>query len=92
MSLTWRFETPLPYGRFIAVVSEDGDGFSAEIEGENFTSPRARDTRIRNRIIIDQHYGPESVRAHSLEALRHAVEEKIEDDIGPVNKWTADPG
>ena len=92
MNLTWRFETPLPYGRFIAVVSEDGDGFSAEIEGEIFTSPRARDTRIRDRIITDQHYGPESVRAHSLEALRRAVEEKIENDIGPVNKWTADPG
>ncbi len=92
MSLTWRFETPLPYGRFIAVVSEDGDGFSAEIEGELFVSPRVRDTRVRDRIITDQHYGPESVRAHSLEALRHAVEEKIEDDIGPVNKWTADPG
>ncbi len=92
MSLTWRFETPLPYGRFIAVVSEDGDGFSAEIEGEFFVSPRVRDTRVRDRIITDQHYGPESVRAHSLEALRHAVEEKIEDDIGPVNKWTADPG
>ncbi len=92
MSLTWRFETPLPYGRFIAVVSEDGDGFSAEIEGEFFVSPRVRDTRVRDRIITDQHYGPESVRAHSLEALRRAVEEKIENDIGPVNKWTADPG
>ncbi len=92
MSLTWRFETPLPYGRFIAVVSEDGDGFSAEIEGEFFASPRTQDTRIRDRIITDQHYGPESVRAHSLEALRRAVEEKIENDIGPVNKWTADPG
>jgi hypothetical protein len=73
-------------------VSEDGDGFSAEIEGEFFASPGARDTRIRDRIITDQHYGPESVRAHSLEALRRAVEEKIENDIGPVNKWTADPG
>ena len=92
MGLTWRFETPLPYARFIAVVSEDGDGFSAEIEGEFFASPRTQDTRIRDRIITDQHYGPESVRAHSLEALRRAVEEKIENDIGPVNKWTADPG
>ncbi len=90
MNLTWRFETPLPYGRFIAVVSEDGDGFSAEIEGEFFTSPRARDTRIRDRIIIDQHYGPESVRAHSLEALRRAVEEKIENDVGQVIRWSDD--
>ncbi len=92
MSLRWRFETQAPYARLLAVVSEDGDGFSAEIEGEIVTSPRAKDSRIRGRIITDQHYGPESVRAHSLEALRHAVEEKIENDIGPVNKWTADPG
>ena len=91
MNLRWRFETPLPYGRFIAVVSEDGDGFSAKIEGEFFASPHTRDTRIRDRIITDEHYGPESVCAHSLEALRRAVDEKIENDIGPVNKWTADP-
>ncbi len=92
MNLTWRFETQVPYGRLIAVVSEDGDEFSAEIEGDFFTNPRGRDSRIRDRIITNQHYGPESVCAQSLEALRHAVEEKIENDIGPVNKWTADPG
>ncbi len=88
MNLTWRIETQVPYGRFIAVVSENGDGFSAEIEGDFFASPRARDSRIRDRIFRDQHYGPESVRAHSLEALRHAVEERIEDDIGRVIKWS----
>ncbi len=92
MILTWRFETQVPYGRLIAVVSEDGDEFSAEIEGDFFASPQARDSHIRDRIITDQHYGPESVCAQSLEALRHAVEEKIENDIGPVNMWTADPG
>ena len=92
MNLTWRFETQVPYGRLIAVVSEDGDEFSAEIEGDFFASPRGRDSRIRDRIITNQHYGPESVCAQSLEALRHAVEEKIENDIGPVNKWTANPG
>ncbi len=92
MTLRWRFETQLPYGRFVAVVSEDGDGFSAEIEGEILVSPQTGVFRIRDRIITDQHYGPESVRAHSLEALRRAVDEKIENDIGPVNKWTADPG
>jgi hypothetical protein len=73
-------------------VSEDGDGFSAEIEGEILVSPQTVDSRIRDRKITDQHYGTESVRASSLEALRHAVEEKIENHIGPVNKWTADPG
>ncbi len=92
MNLRWRFETQLPYGRFLAVVSEDGDGFSAEIEGKIVASPRTEDARIRDRKITDQYYGPESVRAHSLEALRRAVDEKIENDIGPVNKWTADPG
>ncbi len=92
MNLRWRFETQLPYGRFVAVVSEVGDGFSAEIEGEIVANPRPEVARIRDRIITDQHYGPESVRAHSLEALRRAIDEKIENDIGPVNKWTADPG
>ncbi len=92
MNLRWRFETQLPYARFLAVVSEDRDGFSAEIEGKIVARPRTGDARIRDRKITDQHYGPESVRAHSLEALRHAVEEKIENHIGPVDKWTADPG
>ena len=92
MNPRWRFATQLPYGRFLAVVSEDGDGFSARIEGKIVARPRAGDSDIPDRLIRDQHYGPESVRARSLEALRHAVEEKIENDIGPVNKWTADPG
>ena len=92
MNLRWRFETQIPFGRFVADVSEDGDGFSAEIEGEILVSPQTGVFRIRDRIITDQHYGPESVRAHSLEALRRAVEENIENHIGPVNKWTADPG
>ncbi len=92
MNLTWRFETHVPYGRLIAVVSEDGDGFSAEIEGRIVAGPRTGDARIRNRTNTDQYYGPESVRANSLETLRRAVEEKIENDIGPVSKWTAEPG
>ena len=86
MNLTWRFETQVPYGRLIAVVSEDGDGFSAEIEGDFFASPRGKDSHIRDRMITDQHYGPVTVRGQSLEALRHAVEKIIENDIGPVNK------
>ncbi len=92
MNLRWRFETQAPYARLLAVVSEDGDGFSAEIEGKIVASPRTEDARIRDRKITDRHYGPKSVRAYSLEALRRAVDEKIENDIGPVNKWTADPG
>ena len=92
MNLRWRFETHAPYARLLAVVSEDVDGFSAEIEGKIVASPRVGEARIRDRKITDQQYGPESVRALSLEALRRAVDEKIENDIGPVNKWTADPG
>ena len=91
MNLRWRFETQVPYGRLIAVVSEDGDGFSAEIEGKIVSSPRTGDAHNRDRTNTDQHYGPKSVRAHSLGALRCAVEENIEIHIGPVNKWTADP-
>ncbi len=92
MNLRWRFETQLPYGRFVAVVSEDGDGLSAEIDGEILVSPQTGDSRIRDRRITDQHYGPKLVSALSLEALRRVVEERIENDIGPVSKWTADPG
>ncbi len=92
MNLTWRFETQVPYGRLIAVVSEDGVGYSARIEGNIVASPRAGDSDIADRVIRDQHYGPKSVHEQSLEALRRAVEEKIENDIGTVNKWTADPG
>ena len=91
MNLRWRFETQVPYGRFIAVVSEDGDGFSAEIEGDFFASPRARDSGIRDRIITDQHYGPMTVSARSLTKLLQTVERRIENDIGPLNKETADP-
>ncbi len=92
MNLRWRFETQVPHARLLAVVSEDGEGFSATIEGKIVASPRTGDFRIRDRKITDQHYGPKSVCAHSLEALRRAVDEKIENDIGLVNKWTADPG
>ncbi len=92
MSLRWRFETQAPYARLLAVVSEDADEFSAKIEGKIVASPRTEDARVRGQKITNQYYGPESVRAHSLEALRRAVDEKIENDIGPVDKWTADPG
>ena len=92
MNLTWRFETHIPYGRLIAVVNEDGDGFSARIEGEIVDAPRAGDSDVPDRIIRNKYYGPVTVHAPSLEALRRFVEEKIENDIGPVKKWTAEPG
>ncbi len=92
MNLTWRFETQVPHGRFIADVSEDAHGFSAEIEGDFFASPGARDSHIRDRLIRDQHYGPITVSALSLTKLLRAVERRIENDIGPLNKGTDDPG
>ena len=92
MNLTWRFETHVPYGRLIAVVIEDGDGFSAEIEGEIVDEPRAGDSDVPDRILRNKYYGPATVHAPSLAALRRIVEEKIENDIGPVSKWTAEPG
>ncbi len=92
MNLTWRFETQVPHGRFIAAVSEDAHGFSATIDGEIVASPRAVNFDKPTRYIRDQHYGPKTVSARSLTKLFHAVERKIENDIGPANKWTADPG
>ncbi len=92
MNLTWRFETHLPYGRLIAVLSDDGDGFSASIEGEIVDASRAGDLDVPDRILRNKQYGPVTVHAPSLEALRRFVEEKIENDIGPVKKWTAEPG
>ena len=92
MNLTWRFETHVPYGRLIAVLSDDGDGFSARIEGEFVDAPRAGDSDLPDRILRNKQYGPVTVHAPSLEALKRFVEEKIENDIGPVNKWTAEPG
>ncbi len=92
MNLTWRFETHLPYGRLIAVLSDDSDGFSARIEGEIVDAPRAGDLDVPDRILRNKQYGPVTVHAPSLEALKRFVEEKIQNDIGPVNKWTAEPG
>ncbi len=92
MNLTWRFETHLPYGRLIAVLSDDGDGFSARIEGEIVDASRAGDLDVPDRILRNKQYGPVTVHAPSLEALKRFVEEKIQNDIGPVNKWTAEAG
>ena len=92
MNLTWRFETHVPYGRLIAVLSDDGDGFSARIEGEIVDAQQAGDSDVPDRILRNKQYGPVTVHGPSLEALKRFVEEKIENDIGPVNKWTAEAG
>ncbi len=90
MNLTWRFETQVPHGRFIAAVSEDGDVFSARIEGKIVASPRAGESDIADRLIRDQHYGPMIVSARSLPKLLQAVERRIENDIGRVIRWSDD--
>ncbi len=72
-------------------MSEDGDGFSARIEGKIVAGARAGESDIADRLIRDQHYGPMTVSARSLTKLLRAVERRIEYDIGPVNKETADP-
>ncbi len=92
MNLTWRLETQVPHGRLIAVVSKDGDGFSARIEGKFVAGARAGASDIADRLIRDEHYGPITVSARSLTKLLQAVERRIENDIGPLNKGTDDPG
>ncbi len=73
-----------------AVVNYDAHGLSAVITGEIVDARQAGDSNPPPRIMGDERYGPETVRAHSLEALRHAVEEKIENDIGQVIRWSDD--
>ncbi len=74
MNLTWRFETHVPYGRLIAVVSDDGDGFSARIEGEIVDAPRAGDSDVPDRLLSNKFYGPATVHSPSLSSLRRIVE------------------
>ncbi len=90
VDLRWRFETQVPHWRFIAVVTDDGHDFIADIEGDIVASPQAGDSDIADRLFRYQHYGLESVLAESLESLRRAVEEKIENDIGQVIRWSED--
>ncbi len=75
-----------------AVVNNDADGLNAVIDGDIVGAPQAGDSNLMPRITGNERYGPVTVRPRSLGELRWAVEEKIENDIGPVNKWTADPG
>ena len=68
----------------------DADGLSAVITGEIVGTPQAGDSDLPPRIMGDERYGPETVRAQSLGELRWAVEEKIENDIGQVIRWSDD--
>ncbi len=88
MDREWKIDSIGAY--LTAVVNFDSDGLSAVITGEIVGAPQAGDSDLPPRIMGDERYGPETVRAQSLGELRWAVEEKIENDIGPVIRWSDD--
>ena len=84
MDLKWRFRTQVPYSELTAEVTEDTGEFSAINTGEIVDAPRAGDSDVPDRIIINKQYGPVTVHALSLEELKWFVEEKIESDVGQL--------
>ena len=60
-----------------AVMSHDTEGFSAIITGNIIDAPWIR----------KDHYGPVTVRAPSLEELKRAVEDKLENDGLRFIRW-----
>ncbi len=73
-----------------AVVNCDAHGLSAVITGQIVGAPQPGDSDLPPRIMGDERYGPETVRAQSLGELRWAVEEKIENDVGQIIRWSDD--
>ncbi len=88
MNREWKIEVIGAY--LIAVVNNDADGLSAVIAGEIVGAPQAGGSDLPPRTMGNERYGPVTVRAQSLGELRWAVEEKIEDDIGLVIRWSDD--
>jgi len=88
MDREWKIDVIGAY--LTAVVNNDADGLSAVIAGEIVGVPHAGDSDLPPRIMGDERYGPVTVRAQTLGELRWAVEEKIEDDIGRVIRWSDD--
>ncbi len=88
MDREWKIQSIGAY--LTAVVNFDADGLSAVITGEILGAPQAGDSDLPPRIMGDERYGPETVRAQSLAELRWAVEERIENDIGRVIRWSDD--
>jgi len=70
-----------------AVMSHDAGEFSAIITGDIVDVPRVGASDMPDRIIRNEHYGPVTVRASSLQKLKRAVEEKIENDGFPFIRW-----
>ncbi len=88
MDREWKIEAIGAY--LTAVVNCDDRGLSAVITGDILDAPQAGDSDLPPRIMGDERYGPETVRAQSLGELRWAVEEKIEKDVGRVIRWSDD--
>ncbi len=88
MDRDWKIEVIGAY--LTAVVNYDAHGLSAVITGEIVDAPQAEDSDVPPRIMSNERYGPETVRAQSLGELKWAVEEKIENDVGQVIRWSED--
>ncbi len=86
MDREWKIE--VIGANLIAVVNNDADSLSAVIAGEIVGAPQAGGSDLPPRIMGNERYGPVTVRAQSLGELRWAVEERIEEDIGRVIKWS----
>ena len=86
MDREWKIDVIGAY--LTAVVNNDADGLRAVIGGEIVGAPQAGGSDLPPRILDNEHYGPVTVRAQSLGELRWAVEERIEEDIGRVIKWS----
>ncbi len=86
MDQEWKIDAIGAY--LTAVVNNDTDGLSAVIGGEIVGAPQAGGSDLPPRIKGNERYGPVTVRAQSLGALRWAVEERIENDIGRVIRWS----
>jgi len=86
MDREWKIDVIGAY--LTAIVNNDADGLSAVIAGEMVGAPQAGGSDLPPQTMGNERYGPVTVRAQSLGELRWAVEEKIEDDIGRVIKWS----
>ncbi len=86
MDREWKIDVIGAY--LTAVVNNDADGISAVIGGEIVGAPQAGGSDLPPQTMGNERYGPVTVRAPSLGELRWAVEEKIEEDIGRVIKWS----
>ncbi len=88
MDREWKIEVIGAY--LTAVVNYDAHGLSAVITGEIVDAPQAGGSHLPPQIMGNECYGPETVRAQSLGELKWAVEEKIENDVGQVIRWSDD--